>query len=151
MVALAIALASILPSCNNEKKAGEEQKTPIEKEAEDKVLEIESQYESTSDDFNEGENITQELEKIETIKTSDENDQATKELRKFVTIHRDLVKKYKATGNADFKEQALVVEEKARKIQEKLSNSQYQARSPQIRENGDLFLEMDASIKDLRN
>lgn len=128
-------------ACSKEKK----------NENEEKVREIESQYENTADDFNDNTQDEQKLEEVPVITTSNENDLATKELRKYVTIHRDLVKKYKATGDHKYKEQALIIEEKAAVVQKKLSSSQYQAKSPQIRANGDLFLEMDASIADLRN
>lgn len=120
-------------------------------ENEEKVHEIESQYENTADDFNEGVEAQKKLDETPVITSSEENDLATKELQKYVSIHRDLVKKYKATGDNKYKEQALAIEKKAAEVQEKLSKAQYQPQSRQIRATGDLFLEMDASVADLRN
>lgn len=138
----ALLLTGLL-SCSKEKKDETEKNTPT----------IEKQHEDTGDDFNnnsESEN-EQKLEEIEVIQNRNETDLAIKELRRCVTIHRDLVKKYKATGKVEYKNQALSVESKAKKIQEKLKGAKYQPHSPQIKETGDLFTELEESMLDLAN
>ncbi len=130
-----------LISCTKEKKD----------EDKEKLREVEMQYENTDSDFSDSAADEGKLDEIKVIESSDENELATRELKKCVTMHRDLVKKYKATGDAKYKDQAHLIEQKAAGIQEKLRKAEYQPKSGQITRTGDLFLDMEASIADLAN
>lgn len=115
---------------------------------------IEQQYDDTSDDFasDPEANATDnhQIEEIPAVQESNEMEIALNQMKKDVAILRDLLKKYRATGEEKYKIQSRTIANKALRVEEKIEKGTYHPDNAQHTEAFLLFDEFRNALNELQ-
>lgn len=145
--------AVLLSACSKEKKSASSPAGPDTLRTED-IRTIERQYDQQPQSLPpeaQGESsLNQAVDQIDRLENQDEMQVAIQALHKDVAMIQDLLKKYRATGQASYKEQALVLLRQARRIQEKVRSAAVIPEGENMVNAGDLFRLIDNAWAELQ-
>lgn len=147
---LALVLATgLLCACSKEKKT-EESSEPQTESAEDIERSYKDQIKDALPSSEVVDKAVEAIDHLELVKDQDEMKIAVEGLRQDVVILQDLLKKYRATGEEKFKQQAMTIALKAREIQKKIREAGVVPEGKQMTEAGDLFGELEKAWAELQ-
>lgn len=147
LLALAVT-AGLLCACSKEKKA--ESSEPQTEQTDDFAPSSGETPDAAEPSEEETRKAAEAIEHIDKVKDFGEMDVAIKGLQHDVAVLQDLLKKYRATGEAKYKEQAQAIAEKARAIQEKIREAGVLPQGKQMVNAGDLFGELEKAMAEFQ-